>query len=199
MKLPQIVKGKHLHKPNDVRGLNWPPQQARGVRPRWPLPWRFRGVARADWRPGLYWSAGVAGREAERVSEGIIPDRRGARGRERPTAGTGRGVGTGLHPRARPKEAAMASVIPQTPLQRLYEQREILRARLRRASDARERARLDDALFELRCAIRAERERVRGVVWCCEGCGFAIHPTGWLEFCPECGGRWEIGKELKGQ
>ncbi|WP_018466144.1 hypothetical protein [Calidithermus timidus] len=57
----------------------------------------------------------------------------------------------------------MASVIPQTPLQRLYEQREILRARL------------DDALFELRCAIRAERERVRGVVWCCEGCGFAIH------------------------
>lgn len=85
----------------------------------------------------------------------------------------------------------MASVIPQTPLQRLYEQREILRARLRRASDARERARLDDALFELRCAIRAERERTAGVRWRCEGCGFSTRPSEWLEFCPECGGRWE--------
>ncbi|MCL6569899.1 MAG: hypothetical protein K6T35_13765 [Meiothermus silvanus] len=78
-----------------------------------------------------------------------------------------------------------------TQLEGLYRRREILRARLRRASDARERARLDDALFELRCAIRAERERMQGAVWRCEDCGFAIHPTGWLEFCPECGGRWE--------
>lgn len=82
------------------------------------------------------------------------------------------------------------SPIP-TRLQHLQAERERIRTRLRQSRDPDERRRLDDALFELRCAIRAERERVRGVVWRCQECGFSTRPTTWLEFCPECGGRWE--------
>jgi len=81
-----------------------------------------------------------------------------------------------------------------TRLEALYRQREELREQLRSTDDPTRRQELDDALFELRCAIRIERERVAGVVWQCEGCGFTSQPTEWLEFCPECGGRWTRGR-----
>lgn len=77
-----------------------------------------------------------------------------------------------------------------TRLEALYQQQEELRRELRSTEDPTRQRQLDNALFELRCAIRIERERLAGVVWRCEECGYTSRPTEWLEFCPECGGRW---------
>lgn len=76
----------------------------------------------------------------------------------------------------------------------LYRQQEALRGQLRSTDDPTRRQELGNALFELRCAIRVERERMAGVVGQCEGCGATARPTEWLEFCPECGGRWTRGR-----
>lgn len=78
---------------------------------------------------------------------------------------------------------------PSPRLESLRQQQHDIRQRLQGLPNGPLRWMLEDRLFELRCSIRAEKERQQGIMWQCDSCGMEVPPDTWLEFCP-CGGHW---------